>query len=752
MTDKNIPRRAPLRTSPPRWVTSALSVFLSAFGVLGVFSKPAGAQVNGVQPSLKSLTVPMPAGLLDGPQPIVINREKAIALGKALFWDMNVGSDGVACATCHFHAGADARTKNQFSPGKAHLPSQPGNPNAYAPNDERGARLANYQLKQGDFPLHRFGDPSDPFVDSLTLQNPLTYNTVSSAGTFSGQFVGIAADGSEQCVPLTGASLDQTFNVGGIHTRRVEPRNTPTIINAVLFDRNFWDGRASFIYNGVSSSGARDPNAYVWVVDGDNFVWKTRIAMENASLASLAMAPPVNEFEMSCRGRTLKDVARKLLRRRPLDTQGVHAQDSALGPYRDASGQGLNLTYEDLIKAAFAPRYWSAGILAPFGKPSYSAVGFSQAEANFSLFFGLAIQLYASTLISDDTPFDRATILVSPPVAAGRDINLGSVVTDPSGNLTSQQLDGLKLFSTGFCVQCHMGPLFSSATNRTTIQNGIATMRNMVERRLKPVFEGMPRFLEMGFFNNGSVLGSDDSGVDSVDEFGNPLSYSEQYLQALAGHPERIIEPLPYSPACKFHYPFTRDFAAADLIDDPFGAQGCSDPLLAKVPRPDTVAQALASGTDSRLQVHGGRLFKIPQLYNVELTGPYMHNGGMATLEQAVDNYSRGGNFGFGNPNPAYRNEDISSGMIMLGLSAEDRNALVAFLKTLTDERVRYQRAPFDHPQLLVPDGHPGNQLATQSSASVPGQAADVLVEVPAVGSGGSAVPLKRFDELLPAN
>ena len=31
---------------------------------------------------------------------------------------MQVGSDGVqACASCHFHAGADNRSKNQVNPG-----------------------------------------------------------------------------------------------------------------------------------------------------------------------------------------------------------------------------------------------------------------------------------------------------------------------------------------------------------------------------------------------------------------------------------------------------------------------------------------------------------------------------------------------------------------------------------------------------------------------------------------------------------
>ena len=43
-------------------------------------------------------------------------RTAAIALGKALFWDSAVGSDGTACATCHFNAGADSRSKNQLDP------------------------------------------------------------------------------------------------------------------------------------------------------------------------------------------------------------------------------------------------------------------------------------------------------------------------------------------------------------------------------------------------------------------------------------------------------------------------------------------------------------------------------------------------------------------------------------------------------------------------------------------------------------
>ncbi len=48
---------------------------------------------------------------------IIKNKQMAIALGKALFWDIQAGSEGQACASCHFSAGADSRIRNQLSPG-----------------------------------------------------------------------------------------------------------------------------------------------------------------------------------------------------------------------------------------------------------------------------------------------------------------------------------------------------------------------------------------------------------------------------------------------------------------------------------------------------------------------------------------------------------------------------------------------------------------------------------------------------------
>src|SRR4051812_35203651 len=57
-------------------------------------------------PNISSFLNPGPAAL-----------QSALVLGKAFFWDMQVGSDGQACGSCHFHAGADSRAKNQLNPG-----------------------------------------------------------------------------------------------------------------------------------------------------------------------------------------------------------------------------------------------------------------------------------------------------------------------------------------------------------------------------------------------------------------------------------------------------------------------------------------------------------------------------------------------------------------------------------------------------------------------------------------------------------
>ena len=68
--------------------------------------------------------------------------------------------------------------------------------------------------------------------------------------------------------------------------------------------------------------------------------------------------------------------------------------------------------------------------------------------------------------------------------------------------------------------------------------------------------------------------------------------------------------------------------------------------------------------------------FKVPSLRNVAVTAPYMHDGSLATLEEVVAQYSKGGQ-GHPNTDPTIHSLD---------LTAEEQADLVAFLRALTDE------------------------------------------------------------------
>jgi cytochrome c peroxidase len=89
--------------------------------------------------------------------------------------------------------------------------------------------------------------------------------------------------------------------------------------------------------------------------------------------------------------------------------------------------------------------------------------------------------------------------------------------------------------------------------------------------------------------------------------------------------------------------------------------------------------------------------FKTPTVRNVKLTAPYFHTGSQPTLADVVEFYDRGGDF----PNP-----ELSADIFPLNLTAFEKSALVDFMENaLTDCRVEKRRAPFDHPQISVPNG-----------------------------------------------
>lgn len=94
--------------------------------------------------------------------------------------------------------------------------------------------------------------------------------------------------------------------------------------------------------------------------------------------------------------------------------------------------------------------------------------------------------------------------------------------------------------------------------------------------------------------------------------------------------------------------------------------------------------------------------FKAPSLRNIAVTAPYMHDGSVATLEDVIANYERGGrlleageNAGDGRLSP-FKSEFVTG----FELTDKERVDLLAFLESLTDESVLTDpkfSSPFTH-------------------------------------------------------
>src|SRR5262249_29762308 len=83
------------------------------------------------------------------------------------------------------------------------------------------------------------------------------------------------------------------------------------------------------------------------------------VRLDNASLASQAVGPVLNQVEMSYEGRTWSKLGKKFLNFRPLARQRVAPDDSVLGAMANPNGNRLlsQHTYTTLIQAAFQAAY-----------------------------------------------------------------------------------------------------------------------------------------------------------------------------------------------------------------------------------------------------------------------------------------------------------------------------------------------------------------------------------------------------------
>jgi hypothetical protein len=229
----------------------ACSLAVALAGI--TLAREAGAQV----PPLSPLQVSGPPNLGD----FVRDDEAAKVLGEALFWD---SSDGVqACATCHFRAGADPRSKNQIGPDFSGSRSNPARSWSRIPTStSRGWDRTTGSAER----IPPSGSSQIPWV----VVHPIGHE---QRGVLAGRAPRDLWPGSP-----ARPRLRWFFGRRAQRSPRRAAQHA-TMINVVFNHRNFWGLRAQNLFNGVNPFGNRDANAFLYRADDPSNPRKTTVSL-----------------------------------------------------------------------------------------------------------------------------------------------------------------------------------------------------------------------------------------------------------------------------------------------------------------------------------------------------------------------------------------------------------------------------------------------------------------------------------------
>ena len=749
-----------------------------------------------------------------------VQKAALLILGKALFFDQQAGSDGQACASCHFIAGTDNRITNTLNPSTRN--TDPTEANLWNPTNSGGMGAPNYTLNIDDYPFHEVADP----LDTNYMNREVLFDTddaVGSIGAFHVTYAGspapnYALPNATGTYDTPGTPVNDIFTVSGRNMRSNGPRQAATMINAVFQFRQFWDGRADNAFNGLNGHGVKDLNSFMYFNSGGALTRDIVAGPLDSSLASQSVFPPnsVTSDEMAFRGRTMQDLGRKMLRLTgpgtgatatavidtnpllpdgitpnpayqtviainvnnggsnyihgatvsltggggagviatvnvnngvvtsitvnnggggfvtppavivlstglgfnaiiPLGAQQVHPQDSVLGngshptfgswtfknngpsePGPDVNGgRGINMNYVNLMQWAFNSTFWDGtgpadinGLSTTLRTPG----GFHLMEENFATFWGMAIQEFETTLRADLTPYDR--FMAGDDTALTQNQMRGLLTYIHTESAVQQVNPVFNNINFGACQLCHSGPeLTENTLTNVPLKLFVTTdMTVKMDHNRELAIVPPASNFDVGFSNVGTRPNREDMAIGAD---AGPL---------LPGVPLSLAKGVQM-----------REAWALLML-----------PAIAFPAKPNPNRGSNIDGA-----------FKIPHLRNIELMGPYFHHGGVLTLKQSVEFYARHGDFADVND----PNIDVGLAMVQ-NIAHEDADLIVDFLLSLTDERVRWEMAPFDHPQLFIPNGHtlgnrpPGDPLGNSFYP-------DVIFEYPAVGAAGrSTLPV----------
>jgi cytochrome c peroxidase len=210
--------------------------------------------------------VPVPAAT------VIIDQDAAVRLGRALFWDQQLGGGNgalMACASCHYQAGTDSHPAR---------------------------------------------------VDAGILDN----------GHLASLGVQFSAFNSLDCDAANCQAADNCSGTGSWLRTGVQ---SPPVVESNTI-HSFWDGRANNTFNGVNESGNSAHG--IFERDDQGFIVQVEVAFSDSAQASQAIPPANSAVEMACHGRTFPELGYKMLRVEPLALQtGAVASDVQATNYAD---------------------------------------------------------------------------------------------------------------------------------------------------------------------------------------------------------------------------------------------------------------------------------------------------------------------------------------------------------------------------------------------------------------------------------
>lgn len=142
----------------------------------------------------------------------------------------------------------------------------------------------------------------------------------------------------------------------------------------------------------------------------------------------------------------------------------------------------------------------------------------------------------------------------------------------------------------------------------------------------------------------------------------------------------------------------------AQIFHGTGGCSGCHHTSAQTMDRPHNIGLDADNSADEGA---GNGLFKAMSLRNVAASSHFMHDGRFSSLEEVIEHYSTGVE---DNANLSRALRRVDGSVRLLNLSTGDKQALVAFLNTLTDEAFLTSEL-FSDPFVALPGDYDGNGI-----------------------------------------